>query len=45
MKIGNGYRFCMMGEVGDRVRENITGAFGVPSEHATGMRGIVFCAG
>ena len=41
--LGNGYRFSVIGNmnrgVEDRVRKDITGAFGVPGEHENGKSG------
>ena len=31
--VGNGYSMCINGSIGDRKREGITGAFGVPREN------------
>ena len=39
-RVGNGYRLCVLGDlngwIGDRVRTDITGAFGVPGENNNG---------
>ena len=47
-RVGNGHRLCMLGDLNrwirDRVRGNITGAFGVPGENDNGRRMDEFCA-
>ena len=47
-RIGNGYRLCVLGDlsrrIGDRLRQGITGAFGVPGENDNGRRVVEFCA-
>ena len=47
-RIGNGYKLCVLGYlnrwVGERMKEGITGWFGVPGEIDTGRRVIDFPA-
>ena len=47
--VGNGYRLCILeglnGWIGDRTRDGIIGAFGVPGENDNGTRVVEFCAG
>ena len=46
--VGNGYRLCILeglnGWIGDRTRDGIIGAFGVPGENDNGTRVVEFCA-
>ena len=46
--VGNGYRLCMLGDlngwIGDRTRDGITGAFGVPGENDNGRRAVEVCS-
>ena len=46
--IGNGYRLCILGDlnrwIGDRMRDGIIGAFGVPGENDNDRRVVEFCA-
>ena len=41
-KVWNGYRSCILGDlngqIGDRMRANITGVYGVPGENENGRR-------
>ena len=46
--VGYGYRLCILGGdlnrwVGDRTKDGITGAFGVPGEDDNGKRVVEFC--
>ena len=45
--VGNGHRLCILGDlngwIGDRTRDGITGAFGVPREKDNGRRVVEFC--
>ena len=47
-RVGNRYRLYVLGDlngwIGDRVRADITGAFGVPGENENGRRVVEFCA-
>ena len=44
---GNGYRLCILGDlnewIGDRMRADITGAFGAPGKNDNGRRVVEFC--
>ena len=46
--VENGYRLCILGDlngwIGDRTRDGITGAFGVPGENDNGIRVVELCA-
>ena len=49
-RVGNRYtrRLCVLGDlnewIGDRVRADITGAFGVPGENGNGRGVVEFCS-
>ena len=44
--LGNGYRLCILGDlnggIGDRIGDDITGAFGVPEKNDNGRRVVEF---
>ena len=46
--VGSGYRLCILGDlngwIGDRTRDDIPCAFGVPGENDNGRRVMQFCA-
>ena len=47
-RAGNGYKLYMLedlnGWIGDRIRDDITGAFGIPGENSNGRKsGGVLC--
>ena len=46
-RVGNGYRLCILGDlngwIGDKMRADITGAFGVPGENDKDRRVVEFC--
>ena len=47
-RVENGYRLCILGnldgQIGDRKKASVTGAFGVPGENYNGRRLVEFCA-